>query len=238
MRGPLPAAVLDGAVPQGAVTPGAAQGNVAQDYPRPTKGILVAMTVRNCTLASSGRLAIYTTDRATCCTSIVGSTSTDPLACSTPLLILAVSSVAALPMSIWPQAMSYFRPSSEVDLVRPVIACFVAVYATEFGLGACAEMDPLLMMRPPRGCWSFIILKASHCSYGRSSSGTGGAPMPALLNSRSSRPKISFVLAKRARTDAGSLTSVGTTSVREPADFPSPAVASKRSLRRPARATA
>src|SRR3990172_7365035 len=116
MRGPLPVAVLDGAVPQGAITPGAAQGNVAQDYPRPTKGILVAMTVMNCMLASSGRLAMYTTDRATFMTSIVGSTSTDPLACSTPLLILAVSSVAAFPMSIWPQAMSYFRPSSEVDL--------------------------------------------------------------------------------------------------------------------------
>src|SRR6266849_4005392 len=30
-------------------------------YPRPTNGILVAITVRNCTLASSGRLAIYST---------------------------------------------------------------------------------------------------------------------------------------------------------------------------------
>ena len=38
-----------------------------------------------------------------------------------------VISVAALPMSIWPQAMSYFRPSSDVDLVSPVTACFVAV---------------------------------------------------------------------------------------------------------------
>ena len=38
-------------------------------------------------------------------------------------------SVAALPMSIWPQAMPYARPSSAVALVSPVIACFVAVYA-------------------------------------------------------------------------------------------------------------
>ena len=30
--------------------------------------------------------------------------------------------VAALPISIWPHAMLYLRPSSEVDLVRPVIA--------------------------------------------------------------------------------------------------------------------
>ena len=56
-------------------------------------------------------------------------------------------------MSIWPQAMSYLRPSSEVDLVRPVMACLVAVYGAEFGRGACAEIEPLLMIRPPRGCW-------------------------------------------------------------------------------------
>ena len=34
-------------------------------YPRPTKGILVAMIVMNCTFVSSGRLAIYKTDSAT-----------------------------------------------------------------------------------------------------------------------------------------------------------------------------
>ena len=39
----------------------------------------------------------------------------------------SVSSVAALPMSICPQAMSYGRPSSDSDFVSPVIACFVAV---------------------------------------------------------------------------------------------------------------
>ena len=36
-------------------------------------------------------------------------------------------SVSALPMSIWPQAMSNGRPSSAIDFVRPVIACLVAV---------------------------------------------------------------------------------------------------------------
>ena len=35
--------------------------------------------------------------------------------------------VAALPMSIWPQAMPYLRPSREVERVRPVRACLVAV---------------------------------------------------------------------------------------------------------------
>src|SRR5213594_1146645 len=85
----------------------------------------------------------------------------DPFACGTPVAILAAISVAALPMSIWPQAMSYFRPSSAVALVRPVIACLVAVYGAELGRGACAEIEPLLMMRPPRGSWVFISLKAS-----------------------------------------------------------------------------
>jgi hypothetical protein len=36
-------------------------------------------------------------------------------------------SVAALPMSIWPHAMPNCLPSNEIDLVRPVIACFDAV---------------------------------------------------------------------------------------------------------------
>ena len=48
--------------------------------PRPTKGILVAMTVRKRTFASSGRLAMYSTARATCATSIVGSAAVSPLA--------------------------------------------------------------------------------------------------------------------------------------------------------------
>lgn len=46
------------------------------------------------------------------------------------LIVLAAAvymSLAALPISIWPQAMSNGRPSSAVDLVRPVIACLVAV---------------------------------------------------------------------------------------------------------------
>src|SRR5438034_7205172 len=161
-------------------------------------------------------------------------------------------SVIALPMSIWLHAMSYLRPSSAVALVRPVMACLVAVYGAELGRGLCAEMEPLLMMRPPRGCWAFMIRNASwvqrkgperlvsttafHCSYVRSSSGTGGAPMPALLNSKSKRPKASFVLANRLLTDEGSVTLVGTTSVRD-CDAAARAVASSGSRRRPARTT-
>src|SRR5436309_5720106 len=57
--------------------------------------------------------------------------------------------------------MSYLRPSSEVDLVRPVIACLVAVYGAECGRGAWADMEPLLTIRPPRGCWLFMTLIAS-----------------------------------------------------------------------------
>ena len=64
-------------------------------------------------------------------------------------------------MSICPQAMSYFRPSSAVDLVRPVTACLVDVYGAEFGRGVWAEIDPLLMIRPPRGVCAFMIRIAS-----------------------------------------------------------------------------
>src|SRR3954462_7385333 len=92
---------------------------------------------------------------------MTGSTATAPCAWGTPFLKLAAIAVAALPMSIWPQAMSYLRPSSEVALVRPVMACLVAVYGAELGLGAGAEIEPLLMMRPPRGSWSFMMRKAA-----------------------------------------------------------------------------
>jgi hypothetical protein len=57
----------------------------------------------------------------------VGSGLTEPSAWRAPRLIAAVSSVAALPMSICPQAMPWPRPSSEIDLVSPVIACLVVV---------------------------------------------------------------------------------------------------------------
>src|SRR5262244_424941 len=150
---------------------------------------------------------MYSTARATCSTSKVGSAAISPDACGTPRAMGAVISVAALPMSIWPHAMSYLRPSSEVDLVSPVIACFVAVYGAEFGLGAWAEIEPLLMMRPPLGSWAFIWRNAScvhrkvpvkllltaecHWSYVRSSSGTEGENWPALLNRRSSLPNSS-----------------------------------------------
>ena len=49
-------------------------------------------------------------------------------------------SVAALPMSICPQAMPYARPSSAVDFVRPEMACFVAVYGADRGRGDIDEI--------------------------------------------------------------------------------------------------
>src|SRR5262245_3282670 len=148
-----PAAAGFGAVlPHAAIIPpGHGRGQ-----PRPTNGIFVAITVRNSTFASSGRLAIYTTARAQHSTSIVGSGTSDPSACRTPSFIRAGISVPALPMSICPQAISYLRPSSAVDFVSPVIACLVAVYGAEFGRGAYAEIDPLLIILPPRGDCDFI----------------------------------------------------------------------------------
>ena len=53
-------------------------------------------------------------------------------------------------------------------------------------------------------------------SKGRSSSGTGGAPMPALLNKTSSRPKVDFTVANSARIDSRFDTSVGTASACAP----------------------
>src|SRR3954452_17725112 len=95
--------------------------------------------------------------------------------------------------------------------------CLVEVYGEENGRGACAEIEPLLMMRPPRGVWSFMMRKACwvhrkgavrlvfttpcHRASVRSSNGTGGAPMPALLNKRSSRPYVSITFANNAAID-------------------------------------
>ena len=59
-------------------------------------------------------------------------------------------SVAALPMSIWPHAMLYLRPSSEVDLVRPVTAVLGGRVGAESGRGTWAEIEPLLMILPDR----------------------------------------------------------------------------------------
>jgi hypothetical protein len=36
----------------------------------------------------------------------------------------------------------------------------VEVYAIELGRGVVAEIEPLLMMRPPRGVCAFIVRKA------------------------------------------------------------------------------
>src|SRR5438034_2638053 len=137
----------------------------------------------------------------------------------------SVISVAALPISIWPQAISYLRPSSEMHLVRPVMACLVVVYGAELGRGTCAEIEPLLMMRPPRGSCDFISLTACcahrnapvrltpttalHCSYVRSSIGIPGAFAPALLNKRSSRPNTWLTLANSIWTESGLLISAG-----------------------------
>src|SRR2546428_11470183 len=114
-------------------------------------------------------------------------------------------------------------------------------------------MEPLLTIRPPRGCWFFMTLIAScvqrkapvrltsttdfHCSNVRSSSGTGGAPDPALLKRRSNRSNASTVWAKRALTDPGSPTSVGTLTIRTPSLDPSKAVDSKVSFWRHATTT-
>src|SRR5215467_5043223 len=217
-------------------------------------GIFVAIRVMNWTFASSGRLAMCTTALATRSASIIGSARVLPSGCRAPDASIRARSVAALPMSIWPQAMSYARPSRDVAFVRPVIACLVAVYGAENGRGECAEIEPLLMIRPPRGSWSLITRNAAwvhrnaavrftpttdcQSANDTSSSGTGGRPRPALLNSTSTRPKWLCACSKSRRTSAGLLTSAATASIRDPSAAPSRTVCSSGPGRRPAIATA
>ena len=84
------------------------------------------------------------------------------------------------------------------------------------------------MIRPPRGAWAFIIRNAPwvhrkapvrlvsttrrQASTLSSSSGLGGAPVPALLKSRSRRPQRRCTASNTAATDGGEVTSAGTTS--------------------------
>jgi hypothetical protein len=75
-----------------------------------------------------------------------------------------------------------------------------------------------------------------HCAGVQSSNGPGGLPVPALLKTRSTRPKRSTAAANRASTEAGLPTSVGTASTREPAPDSS-ATWSSGSGRRPANTT-
>src|SRR5271167_1693218 len=72
-----------------------------------------------------------------------------------------VMRVAALPMSICPQAISCARPSRDRARVSPVIACLDTVYGAEFGRGTCADSEPLLMILPPLGDCAAMRLNAS-----------------------------------------------------------------------------
>src|SRR5215217_4851020 len=124
---------------------------------------------------------------------------------------------------LWPRRLA---ASEAPD--SPLIACLVAEYAIDCGLGTWAEIDPLLMIRPPRGTCRRICPKASRvqrnapvrltatqaCQSAKLivSRSPLGPPVPALLKSRSSRPCRSTVVRNNSRTDSSSVTSVGTAS--------------------------
>lgn len=83
------------------------------------------------TSASKGNLAKNIKVLATLSTLISGSTLILPSACLVPFPLWAAISVDAFPMSSWVQLMWLFRPSREVHLVRPRMACFEIVYENE-----------------------------------------------------------------------------------------------------------
>src|ERR1044071_8024045 len=91
-------------------------------------------------------------------------------------------------------------------------------------------MEPLLMMRPPLGFCAFMMRIASwvhmniatrlmfttsrNFSIGRSSIGTAGAPMPALLKRTSSLPHLDRISLKTLLTSASLVRSAGSTMAR------------------------
>src|SRR5271166_2057072 len=109
------------------------------------------------------------------------------------------------------------------------------------------------MIRPPRGSCRFIRPKARcahrkapvrltsttafHCAKLSSSNGTAGAPWPALLNRRSSRPNPCSIVANRLFTASGSPTSQGAAIARRPTSPISRAASRSLSRRRPTSAT-
>src|SRR5258708_6168210 len=101
----------------------------------------------------------------------------------------------------------------------------------------CAFMMRKASWVQTNGPVRLVSTTARHLSSGKSSMGTAGAPMPALLKSRSSRPWAAFTAANSALMAAGSATSVGTTMLRPCVAAPSAATSSSLSLRRPASAT-
>ena len=77
------------------------------------------MMVTNWTLDSNGRLAMKKDLLANTLIHISHARFHRHLAvwsCSWPLVERAVNGVAALPISIWPEQMSYCRPSKPIDL--------------------------------------------------------------------------------------------------------------------------
>jgi len=179
-------------------------------------------------VTEGGREAMWTIVSATWVTSIMGSLRVCPSAWIVPSEWPKASSVAAFPISIWVQAMLYGRPSREVDFVKPVIACLETVYAAKWSRGTWADNDPLLMILPPVPCfWNILNACCEHrnepttlmsktdrkVSGEISPSSVLLAPIPALLNKRSSRPNVSMVVVKRRSTSSSLDTSPGTTSV-------------------------
>jgi len=125
---------------------------------------------------------------------------------------LPVSSVAALRRRSG-RAMSLRATVERGRFRQPVMRMLGGRVATECGRGAYAEIDPLLMMRPPRGVCAFMMRIASCVTnvpfnsidhrlpllVRQSSIGIGGVPMPALFEEHVEPAEALFRSSRTAR---------------------------------------
>ena len=182
--------------------------------PRPTNGIFVAMIVMNCMLASSGRLAMCSTASATCCDvhhrldgdlavglrhalrhprRHVGQRVADVDLAARDVVLAAVERrrLGQPGDRVLGRGVGRRVRARRVRRDRTVVDDAPAarrLRSSSSGTPACVQRNtPVRLMSTT----------AFHCSNVRSSSGTAGAPTPALLNSTSRRPNVS---ARRANS--------------------------------------
>lgn len=141
--------------------------------------------------------------------------------------------------------------STAADLVMPITPHLAAAYPACPAIPMTPAPEEVLTMAPPAACISGIscfmhrntpVRSTStircHSSVASSASGVRDCSTPALLNARSSRPKVSTVRSSAARTSSSRVTSQVSASARPPSVSISRAVSRTPSSGTPATATA